>query len=63
MDMKIIDEDGTWFTNAGAFPFNDPISGTRFEPGVRTKVKTNAWIEGQPVLVPEAPAPKAVDKK
>ena len=47
----ILDEDGEFFTNAGSFPFIDPSSGVRFEPGVSVKTKETEWLKGQPVLV------------
>ena len=50
MQQLIVDKDGDWFTNKGVFPFQDPISGTRFEPGVAVQVKSNDWIVSQPVL-------------
>ena len=51
MNQLIVDKDGEWFKNVGAFPFIDPTTNTRFEPGVTVKIKSNDWIVGQPVLV------------
>lgn len=62
MKQIIVDEDGKWFTSTGtAFHFTDPVSGTVFEPGVRTKIKPNWWVEMQGVfLIPDPdPAPEA----
>ena len=42
-DFKIIDKSGTWFLNSARFPFVDPESGARFEPGVKTKAKATDW--------------------
>lgn len=57
----VVDQDGEWFVNQGAFPFTDPTSGVRFEPSVQVKVKRSDWMKGQPVIaaVPqEKPAEK-----
>lgn len=65
MQQFIVDADGDWYINKGAFPFVDPTTGTRFEPNIRVQIKTNPWIAGQPVLekqVPEAPADKRTGK-
>lgn len=51
MNQLIVDKDGEWFSNVGLFPFIDPTTNTRFEPGVQVKIKSNDWIKGQPVLV------------
>ena len=51
MNQLIVDKDGEWFKNVGSFPFIDHSTGTRFEPGVSVKIKSNDWIKGQPVLV------------
>lgn len=61
--MKIIDEDGIVHTNTGNFAFADPISGHVFNPGEPVKVKSNAWIEGQPTIKAEAPTEPAKDSK
>jgi hypothetical protein len=57
--ISIIDEDGIWLTNEADFRFFHPIREIYFEPGVRTQVKLDDWIEGQSVLVLETPAKKA----
>lgn len=52
MKQIIIDNDGVWITSTGAsFNFTDPVSGTVFEPGVRTKIKPNWWTDMQSFLV------------
>lgn len=48
--QAVINEDGTWVTNTAQFPFIDPQSGVRFEPGVRTKVKITEWVTRQTVM-------------
>lgn len=58
MQQLIVDSDGEWFVNKGLFPFVDPISGHRFEPNVQTQIKSNKWIEGQPVLEKQVKAKK-----
>lgn len=47
---KVIDEDGKWITNKGAFNFTDPGTGNRYEPGLPTKAKVTDWILTQSVL-------------
>lgn len=49
--MKVIDKGGEWFMNTAAYRFVDAETGNIFEPGLPTKVKKNAWIEGQPMIV------------
>jgi hypothetical protein len=49
-NQVVIDISGKWFTNTGSFPFQDPISGHRFEPGIPVKLKLNDWILSQPVI-------------
>lgn len=66
-NLNIHDEDGdSWYTNTGAYRMPHP---TRvkliFEPGQMTRVNTDAWIKGQPVLTltPDPLSPSKVDKK
>ncbi len=50
MDVKMVDQDGVWVRNPNAFPFVDPETGTRFEPGgavVCIKAPKGSWIESQ----------------
>lgn len=49
-NIVIVDLDGDYYKNVGAYTFVEPDRATRFEPGVTVKVRTNPWIEGQPVL-------------
>lgn len=48
--QTVIDEDGEWITNTALFPFTDPTTGVRFEPGTRTKAKVTLWVTTQSVL-------------
>lgn len=48
--QAVINEDGTWVTNTAQFPFIDPETSVRFEPGVRTKVKITDWLIQQTVM-------------
>lgn len=47
MDFKVADKAGEWLLNGGRFPFVDPDSGTRFEPGMKTKAKVTEWAKAQ----------------
>jgi hypothetical protein len=58
MQVLIVDTDGESFVNKGQFPFVDPTTGVRFEPGVAVQVKSNAWIASQPVLEKQTKAKK-----
>lgn len=51
-NISLHDEDGnSWITNRGDFRMPHPTRvGLFFEPGQPTKVNTDAWIQGQPVL-------------
>jgi hypothetical protein len=49
--MRVVDEDGVWFTNTGHFCFVDPTTNTRFDAGETVKVKPNPWLKSQPVFV------------
>lgn len=51
-NINLHDEDGnSWITNRGEYRMPHPSRpGLAFEPGQPTKVNTDAWIEGQPVL-------------
>lgn len=64
--MKIVDPQGTWYLNTGAFNFHDPESKTVFEAGVLTKAKKTEWVQGQPVILeqpdPTAPAAPTVSE-
>ena len=57
MQVLIVDADGDTFLNKGLFPSVDPTTKVRFEPGTAVQVKSNPWIEGQPVLEKQ-PKPK-----
>lgn len=50
MLQVIIDADGDFYVNKGAFPFLDPTNGVRFEPGQPVKVKPTTWLANQPVI-------------
>lgn len=51
-EMVVIDKNGQWFQNVGAFPFTDPETGVCFPPGVQVQVKLSNWMKGQPVIQP-----------
>lgn len=48
-EIKVVDLDGLWVVNPHAYPFVDPETGVRFEPGIPTKVAyaSKSWIAGQ----------------
>lgn len=48
--QKIFDASGVWITNTGNFAFVDPISGCRFESGLRTQAPHTEWIKSQGTL-------------
>lgn len=52
MQMQVIDADGEWFVNTGAYSFSDPITKVRFQPGVHVKVKPTAWMSSQTTIKP-----------
>lgn len=54
MQVLIVDAEGDTFVNKGQFPFVDPSTGVRFEPGTAVQVKSTAWIASQPVLEKQA---------
>ena len=47
----VIDRNGQWFLNTGAYVIVDTETGNRFESGKLTKVKSNEWVKSQPTLV------------
>lgn len=51
--MKIVDKkDGEWFISRALYPYaHGTREGVRFEPQVPTKIKSDAWIESQPLIV------------
>ena len=59
MNQLIVDKDGLWYVNEGAFPFIDPTNNVRFEPQVWVKVKTTPWIKSQFEVIKERPDPNA----
>lgn len=48
-EIKVVDLDGQWVVNPHRFQFVDPETGTRFSPGVPTKISygKDSWIAGQ----------------
>jgi len=62
----VIDEDGVWITNSGMFPFTDPTTMVRYEPGTRVKACPTDWVMAQAVMQfdgkEEAIAAKLADK-
>jgi hypothetical protein len=52
--MKIVDPQGKWYVNTGAYAFNDPELNTVLEPGILTKVTETVWIKSQPVMLLQA---------
>lgn len=63
-EIKIVDTDGLWVGNPHGFAFVDPETGTRFSPGVSTKVTygPKSWIAVQIAAgtLSEAPDPMEV---
>ncbi len=49
--LEMIDNDGDWFINIGAFRMVDPETGHFFEPSVKYKIKATVWMEAQPTIV------------
>lgn len=47
MDFKVADKNGSWLISSARFPFVDPESNTRFEPGVATKATVTDWVKTQ----------------
>lgn len=47
----VIDRNGQWFLNTGAYVIVDTETGNRFESGKLTKVEPNEWVKSQPTLV------------
>lgn len=47
---KIYDPNGEWLVNTAAFPFVDPTTGARLEPGVLTQAVYSEWCEEQPCI-------------
>lgn len=45
--MKIIDPNGKWVVNAGAYVMHDPESNIRLEPGETVKVPETSWLNAQ----------------
>lgn len=46
----VVDEKADFWVNTAVFPFIDPETGVRFEPGVQVKVKQSDWMKGQPTI-------------
>lgn len=64
-EIKVVDRDGKWYVNSGAFRMVDTTNNDRhvaFEPGIPTKVTPSAWIAGQSVLT-EVPDPLGEEVK
>lgn len=59
---KIAHADGVWLVNTGGFPFYDPESQVRFEPGQPIKARVSSWIEQQPVIAEITDMDKPVEK-
>lgn len=50
-EMKVIDPDGKWWINTGAFRMVDPDRDNFFfETGVKYKIRGTAWMQGQPTM-------------
>lgn len=47
---NIHNSDGVWLVNKASFPFVDPETGARFEPGVPTQALKSAWVKSQKVI-------------
>ena len=58
--MTVVDDNGIVYVNKGVFPFVDPTTGVRFEPGEEVKVLPTSWIKSQSVLYTEKVAPEPV---
>ena len=56
--LKVYDTSGEWFINSGSFPFTDPDSGARYEPGVPTQAKRTKWVEMQDCIKDHKPPVK-----
>lgn len=53
-NLKIVDEDGVWVTNSGAFRLPHPLrEGVFLEPGTPTQIKLDGWILGQSAVTVE----------
>lgn len=48
--LQVIDQDGDWYINIGAFRAVDPTSGHFFEPAVKYKILGTEWMAGQPTI-------------
>lgn len=61
--MKIDDNNGVWLKNTAQYRFQDPDSGTCFEPGEAVKAKLTDWVVMQPCIVRvEDPTSEATEK-
>jgi|JI10StandDraft_1071094.scaffolds.fasta_scaffold22193_10 hypothetical protein len=49
--MRIIDPNGVWLKNTGAFPIHDPDIGVVLPAGETVKVAYSEWAKGQPTVV------------
>ena len=58
--MVVVDDSGIVYVNKGVFPFVDPTTGVRFEPGEEVKVLPTPWIKSQSVLYTEKVTPEPV---
>lgn len=67
---NIHDTSGVWLVNKASFPFVDPETGARFEPGVPTQAVKSSWVKSQKVIEdfeepkkePETPTVKLAGK-
>lgn len=50
-ELVIIDKDGNWFSNTGAFRAVDPTNGHFFEPQVKYKIRPTEWMTSQPTII------------
>ena len=50
MDQKLIDKDGQWVVNTGAYNFADPTTGNIYESNTAYKVAVTDWMRGQPIF-------------
>lgn len=55
--MKVYAENGVILTNTSRYPFTDPSTGIRYEPGQSVQVEPTEWTESQSVLAKTARAP------
>ena len=54
LEPKVLNPNGEWLLNSGAFPIYDPDSQVTVPAGVPVKATYTDWLKGQPTVGPTA---------